>query len=209
MEQIKKRNKLFGVVLCSVFLLTSCLPIEVSACTKAYYDWTWDNSINMKNLSIRVYSSNFADTVSVEALNAWNMITPIFVHYVNYGSNITSGNIETINVHEKDLTGTTIGQTHLYRKGSIGQYVESSISSSNKDICQARIYLDSSLLNTTDAKKAKTITHELGHAFGMMHPIINGCEVECIMQQNKSGFASTEIKQHDKNNMIAKWGAFK
>lgn len=209
MKRRKPLNRFFCSIICGILLVAGCFSISAHACTTAYYSWTWDNSIDMSNLTVQVYSSDFSETVTTNALVAWSMITPIYVSHVNYSSSITSGNIEVINVHKQELTGTTVGQTRLYRKNFFGTYVESSISSTNTDICQARIYLDPSLLTSSDEQRARTVTHEMGHAFGMMHPILNNCETECIMQQGGSGFGTNTIQQHDRNNMIAKWGAYK
>ncbi len=208
MKKLKQLSRFLCSVMCGILLVTGCFSVPTYACTTAYYNFTWDDSIDMSDLTVQVYSANFNETVTTNALFEWNMITPIYVQYVNYSSDINSGNIEDINVHEQDLTGTVIGQTRLYRKNFLGIYVESSISSANTDICQARIYLDPSLLKSSDEQRAKTVTHEMGHAFGMMHPILNDCETRCIMQQSSSGFATFTIQQHDKNNMIAKWGAY-
>lgn len=208
MKQRKQLNRFLCSILCGILLVTGCFTIPAYACTTAYYGWTWDDSIDMSDLTVQVYSANFNETVTTNALFAWNMITPIYVRHVNYSSSITSGNIEDINVHEQDFTGTTIGQTRLYRKNFLGIYVESSISSTNTDICQARIYLDPSLLDSSDEQRSRTVTHEMGHAFGMMHPVLNDCETRCIMQQGGSGFGTYTIQQHDRNNMIAKWGAY-
>lgn len=208
MKQRKQLKRFLCSIIFGILSVAACFSIPAYACTTAYYSWTWDDSIDMSNLTVQVYSSDFHETVTVNALYAWNMITPIYVRYVNYSSDITSGNIEDINVHEQDFTGTTVGQTRLYRKNFLGMYVESSISSTNTDVCQARIYLDPSLLDSSDEQRARTVTHEMGHAFGMMHPVLNDCETRCIMQQGGSGFGTNTIQQHDENNMIAKWGAY-
>lgn len=207
MKLNRKLTRVLCSALCSTLLMTGTLPMSVRACTNAYYNWTWDDSIDMSNLTVQIYSSDFNESTTTNALFEWNMLTPIYVRRVNYSSNINSGNIEAINVHELDLTGTTIGQTRIYRKNFLGLYVESSISSEYPDICQARIYLDPSLFGTYSHLRADTVTHEMGHAFGLMHPILKNCEERCIMQQSSSGFSASTIQPHDEDNIIAKWGA--
>ena len=106
------------------------------------------------------------------------------------------------------MTGTTIGRAHLYKKNVLGGYSEIDISSSSAQVVQARIDLDPSLLDASNStQKTKTVIHETGHALALMHPLLNNCTARAVMQQSSSGYANTTVNQHDKNNLIAKWGS--
>ncbi len=70
----------------------------------------------------------------------------------------------------------------------------------------SRIALDSSLLNDSGAFIEKVITHELGHAFGVYHPIEVNCTAYAVMQQSNTNDWAYTIQPHDRNNLIAKWG---
>lgn len=138
---------------------------------------------------------------------AWNNISSK-VKISQYTFSGDSDNTGDINFHSVELTGTTIGRAHLYKKNVLGGYSEIDISSSSAQVVQARIDLDPSLLDASNStQKTKTVIHETGHALALMHPLLNNCTARAVMQQSSSGYANTTVNQHDKNNLIAKWGS--
>ncbi|MCD7784357.1 MAG: hypothetical protein LUH18_02045 [Oscillospiraceae bacterium] len=196
-----------SILVCFFLAVTNVFLIQVNACTNAYYSWTWMDGIDMSNLSASVYTSNYCDVTTVNAMFAWNYISSVIITSINFYDDDDDETFarSDINVYEADLTGTIIGQTLLYTETSSG-YSRVSISSTGAIVSQVRIYLDPSLMNTTDEWRAKTLTHEIGHALALKHPILVDCTSQCVMQQNSSGYATSTIQQHDINNLIAKWG---
>lgn len=202
---MKKRT--IACALCFILAMLPLLSLSADACTNAYYGFTWTSDVRLSMLTLRLNCPEFRDlNYSTNPFFAWNNISSkIYVKSYICGPGETDLNDYPINIHKAALTGSTIGQTHLYKKNIFGVLVETT--NLNAEIVQVRIELSPTLLTMEPQWAGKTITHELGHAFGLMHPLLNECKTTCIMQQSNSGFASTTVTQHDKNNLINKWGA--
>ena len=66
------------------------------------------------------------------------------------------------------------------------------------------IFLDQ---NLDELDLLQVMAHELGHALLLCHPTAVGCREPAIMQTNSSNCETGFVTRHDKNNLIAKWGA--
>lgn len=173
------------------------------ACTAATFGLEWDSSIDTKNFTVNIYAPYFATNVTNCGYN-WNGISSqVNVSNVySYDAN-TDPYTQDISIFQKDLSGTTIGRTYFYKKGIFGW---TEVGTTSSGIKLSRIALDSALLNDSDAFIEKVITHELGHAFGLCHPIEVNCTAYAVMQQSSTNYWAYTIQPHDRNNLIAKWG---
>ena len=196
-------------VLAVLFLIVSMMCVESSfACSKAYYGWTWADNKNASGLTVKMCSSEFYNNLSASnSIFTWNGISSK-VKISSYSYSGDSSNTADINIRSANLTGTTIGVTHIYKKNVLGGYTEVSISSSNAKIAQARIELSPSLLSANSStQRYKTVIHEIGHALALMHPVLINCTNRAVLQQSSTSYSATTIVQHDRTNLIAKWGS--
>lgn len=140
---------------------------------------------------------------------AWNDISSNVGITVQRFNEDNSENPEDINVHEGDLLADVLGITYHYKKGLFG-YSKVSSDSNKAEVSQTRIILDTDIEEMDDYIKYKVYEHELGHALMLCHPYSEVenryCTEICLMQQGSSGYYAWEISEHDKNNLIAKWG---
>lgn len=199
-------KKIIVYCLCLSLVLSPVMILRTDACTTAYFGFVW--SVNTKSFSLRFgVPKYFGDSYLASALNAWNGISSqIRIGSITLQENNAGANDKDINFHENELTGSTIGLTHLYRKTPLGYYVET-FDVDGEVIAQVRIDLSPTLSTLSPQWRAKTITHKLGHAIGLCHPTDKKCQQICIMQQGQDGtLASPTVTQHDRNNLIAKWG---
>lgn len=199
-------KKIFAAI--AIVLLVGSMALNAAkACTTAYFAWTWDSSVDTEALSVKMYSTDFYNAInSLARIFCWNGISSK-IHVIIYSSGANSmDNAANINFHSVEIPGGAIGLTHIYKKNIFGNFVEIYNSSSNEKVAQVRIDLHPVLLNATEEERGRTVTHELGHAFALKHPVSNDCTARCIMQQTDSGYASNMIAQHDRNNLTTKWG---
>ena len=204
MKHVKKMT-----ALAMLFMLVALMCVEsASACSGAYYGWTWANKKNQTGLNVKMCSSDFYNNLDASrSIFTWNGISSkVKISQYSYSAN--SSNTADINIHSEKFTGSTIGITRLYKITGPGNYVEVPISSRNINIAQARIGLSPSLLGSSNStQRYKTVIHEVGHALALMHPVLNNCTERAVMQQSSTSYAATAITQHDRKNLIAKWGA--
>lgn len=181
-------------------------------------------SINLKNLTLRVSSSARTALLTEEVYKSaynWN----------NISSNIKISNIimetpgmpstsSTVMVYGADsgFLGDAAAGTLPYDKNG------NSTSLWDSDWSYAEIYLNTDVAaydgvdNLTLAAK-KTFMHEVGHVLKLDHPLQNSTyeghvydgRPYAVMNQGapfaKGGAVAPEVAQHDKNNLIAKWGS--
>lgn len=208
---MKRINKWIACVICCTFLMSNIFIPNANACTQAYFGSTWDESIDLTNLSVLMCPSRyFTDTKVNSAIFAWNNISSNIqvTQYTSSPNGLESDDAD-INFHEKELTGTYVGYTHWYRKNMFGKYVEISENdiNSNYKVSQVRINLHPRLSDESDRNRFMVVAHELGHALMLCHPIAVGCKEAAIMQTHSSYCEAGFVTVHDKNNLIAKWGA--
>ena len=149
---------------------------DAFACSGAYYGWKWANNKNATGLTAKMCSRDFYYNLDAsKSIFTWNNISSK-LKISQYTFSGDSDNTGDINFHSVELTGTTIGRAHLYKKNVLGGYSEIDISSSSAQVVQARIDLDPSLLDASNStQKTKTVIHETGHALALMHPLLNNC----------------------------------
>lgn len=198
--------KKFSVFLAALILLSSLYlpPKRVDACTSAYFQWTWNT--DLVDFDVYVYTNKCFSLVSTYC-RTWNRIlSNVHISTVSRQTETTAKHEGNINVYQKDLTGSTVGLTRIYRK-VLGAWVSLPITT-NKKVGQARIFLDKDLPTGSNVQTIRTIIHEFGHAFALRHPIEVGCNETCIMQQGGSGYGAmqTYLEAHDRNNFKKKWG---
>lgn len=208
---MKKIIKWILCILCCVFLTSNAIITNTYACTQAYFGITWDNSVDLSNLSVQMGPSKyFMDSKVLEAMSGWNNISSniCVTRYTSSTEDLMSNDAD-INFHEEELTGTLVGYTHLYRKNMFGKYIEipESETDSNYKVSQVRIGLEARLSSESDRNRYMVVAHELGHALLLCHPTAVGCREPAIMQTNSSNCETGFVTRHDKNNLIAKWGA--
>lgn len=207
---MKKISKWISCILCCVFLMPNAIIPNAYACTQACFGITWDNSVDLSDLSIQMCPSKyFTDSKINSAMFGWNDISSNIqvTQYTSSPNGLESDDAD-INFHEEELTGTLVGLTHLYRKNIFGKYIEIEDSEldSNYKVSQARIGLAPRLSSASDRNRYRFAAHELGHALMMRHPIVVGCKEPAVMQTTSSHCATGFITNHDKENLIAKWG---
>lgn len=201
--------KKFSVFLAALILFSSfCLPVKrVDACTSAYFQWTWNTDIvDLDSLDVYVYTNKYFSLVSTYC-RTWNRcLSSVHISTVTRQTETTAKHEGNINVYQKDLTGSTVGMTRIYRK-VLGVWVSLPFTTSKK-VGQARIFLDKDLQTGSNVQTIRTIIHEFGHAFALRHPTEVGCNETCIMQQGSSGYGAmqTYLATHDTNNFKKKWG---
>jgi len=200
-------KRIIAYCLCLSLVLFPVMTLRADACTTAYFGFVWDVSVNTKSFSLRFgVPKYFGDSYLASSLNAWNDISSqIRIGSITLQENNADANDKDINFHENELTGSAIGLTHLYRKTLLGYYVET-LDVNREVIAQVRIDLSPTLSTLSPQWRGKTITHELGHAIGLCHPTDKQCRQICVMQQGQNGIASATVTQHDRNNVVAKWG---
>jgi len=182
----------------SVVLLSSSF---VAAHPLDYNRWTWKSSTT--SLRIRVFptASLYHQRISRAAFN-WNYISS----EIQILSVTTSSLDLPIEIHGKSFSGTKMGECLIYSVDSKGNYKLEISHTYTGQVAKAKIYLDNDdqgLVNCSYAEQEKVITHELGHAFALTHPV---CGAYALMQQGFGPLGALTIQSHDKSCLKMKWG---
>lgn len=196
-------------IVCILAVMTSYLLLPVNACTQAYFNWTWNSSVDPTSLSVRNYSVDLYNHMSFSThIAVWNGISS----NIRLQSYTLAGNGDIqedydgdINLYLVDnLAGDILGITDVY-KNLVGSYIPINPNSTEK-VIHARIAFNESLLGEYEDLLKSTVIHEVGHAIGLCHPSDVGCYSRCIMQPGNSSYITDTIAAHDRNNLRAKWG---
>ena len=164
-------------------------------------------------VQLRVMEVNY-EQVTVDDVNAavmkWNDVRSILntdtplVASCNWSS---SGYTGDITIESINITAGLLGITDFYVYNS-GTGVYSAVAnpeSSSASISQIRIALAPLLAKSEKKLITRVITHEMGHALLLRHPLEYGCSTTCLMLQTSTDYMSYDIESHDKKCLKNKW----
>ena len=206
-KEVKSKVKKFRLPLVLIGIL--CFMCQSAyACTDAVFRLEWADSIDTSNFEVHSFAYSFEDDIK-NSIYSWNGITSqIGIDSVNYwdeDSGIDGEDIFSTGIifYEHCLTGSLLGKAFFYENGPWGC---DEVGTSSKEINLCKILLNTNMLNSSAKLREKVVIHELGHAFGLCHPIEVDCTAYAVMQQTSTDYYALTIQRHDENNLIEKWG---
>ena len=193
----------------SLFFTDDSTDYAASGCVNNYMDrsnLTWSDSVfpvissgkKYKKFNIGVFDGTGSSTLKdfVEAVyQEWNGKSLARVEKTTFVENNSNENfLIKIKYNEFDMGNNTNAVTKYYNAKNEELQINNYGTVSRAEIIINDKLIEKYTYAQTTAEKAsaarkikKTIIHELGHVFLLMHPHDRGCDTVCIMQQNASG----------------------
>ncbi len=205
-------------VIVSVSMAISMLTFKTSAHNYDFFSGTYmsNSPCNQSSIGFVVYASaqnsllNYNDVYSKAF--AWNNVSSkVSVRIAMYSSGMPTTTF--FGVIGENLGSFYAGLTTAYDANGNGV-------SANSNWYRVTITMNTNIFNNTSSSSqaaAKTFIHEVGHALKLCHPaedpnlsnhIYNGLP-RAIMNQGAPNDTNvpTTVVLHDKQNLMAKWGA--
>ena len=198
-----KPKRLLAVLLTLILTCSFVASASAASCGE-YVDWTWKNGTS--SLSVQLFPSAYDFYDNIYAVyQSWNDISSeVSIDGFTYYADGTNQN-KDIQIVGAALTGTTLANTGIYSKNTLGVYTQQGFWSYTGKVSKAVITIDTSgrFGGQTDTWERKTIIHELGHALALDHP---SCTNRAIMHKTSSSYVSSSMQSHDRDCLIEKIG---
>lgn len=180
-----KPKRLLAVLLTLILTCSFVTSASAASCGE-YVDWTWKNGTS--SLSVQLFPSAYDFYDNIYAVyQSWNDISSeVSIDGFTYYADGTNQN-KDIQIVGAALTGTTLANTGIYSKNTLGVYTQQGFWSYTGKVSKAVITIDTSgrFGGQTDTWERKTIIHELGHALALDHP---SCTNRAIMHKTSSSY---------------------